>query len=180
MADLYVRQGLVEEARHIYENILARDADNAEVRAKLDALAPRVNPRVARARTLAGQGVAERGGACLGTCWPVFWSAWRDRIAASLIGLDGIAVETISASQVPIDALGAEFGGFVKSIRHANTELDTGEVLQFALVTERYITFLSEVTSEYYILLVLQPDGNYGRARFELSKAKHLLRDELI
>lgn len=119
------------------------------------------------------------------------WGVFRDvlsgllervegSIAASLIGLDGIAIETISANQVPIDALGAEFGGFVKSIRHANTELDTGDVLQFALVTERYITFLSEVTTEYYILLVLQPDGNYGRARFELSKAKHLLRDELI
>ncbi|HEU4887492.1 MAG TPA: hypothetical protein VFV49_06380 [Thermoanaerobaculia bacterium] len=100
-------------------------------------------------------------------------------IAASLIGLDGIAVEAVNASSVPLDVLGAEFGGFVKSIRHADTELDTGEVLQFALVTERYITFLSEVTNEYYILLVLQPDGNYGRARFELSKAKHLLRDEL-
>lgn len=101
-------------------------------------------------------------------------------IAASLLGLDGIAVETVGGDLVPLDALGAEFGGFVKSIRHADTELDTGEVLQFALVTEKYITFLSEVTSEYYILLVLQPDGNYGRARFELSKAKHLLRDELI
>ncbi len=100
-------------------------------------------------------------------------------IAASLIGLDGIPVETVGANLVPLDALGAEFGGFVKSIRHADTELDTGEVLQFALVTERYITFLSEVTSEYFILLVLQPDGNYGRARFELSKAKHMLRDEL-
>ncbi len=101
-------------------------------------------------------------------------------LAASLIGLDGIAVETVNGSGVPLDVLGAEFGGFVKSIRHADTELDTGAVLQFALVTERYITFLSEVTNEYYILLVLQPDGNYGRARFELSKAKHLLRDELI
>lgn len=101
-------------------------------------------------------------------------------IAASLIGLDGIAVETVGAGLVPLDALGAEFGGFVKSIRHADTELDTGEVLQFALVTERYVTFLSAVAPEYYILLVLQPDGNYGRARFELSKAKLLLRDELI
>jgi predicted regulator of Ras-like GTPase activity (Roadblock/LC7/MglB family) len=101
-------------------------------------------------------------------------------MAASLIGLDGIAIETVGADRVPLDALGAEFGGFVKSIRHANTELDTGEVLQFALVTERYITFLSQVTNEYYILLVLQPEGNYGRARFELSKAKHVLRDELI
>lgn len=102
-------------------------------------------------------------------------------VAASLIGLDGIAVETVGGNgDVPLDALGAEFGSFVKSIRHANTELHTGDVLQFSLVTEKYITFLSEVTPEYYILLVLRPDGNYGRARFELSKAKFLLRDELV
>ena len=101
-------------------------------------------------------------------------------IAVSLIGLDGIAVETINEQNVPLDVIGAEFGSFIKSIRHANTELNTGEVLQFSLVTEKYITFLSEVTPEYYILLVLRPDGNYGRARFELSKAKYLLRDELI
>ena len=101
-------------------------------------------------------------------------------MAASLIGLDGIAVETINDQNVPLDVLGAEFGSFIKSIRHANTELNTGEVLQFSLVTEKYITFLSEVTPDYYILLVLRPDGNYGRARFELSKAKYLLRDELI
>ncbi len=111
-------------------------------------------------------------------------SGLRDRvegtIAASLISLDGIPVETIGDGQVPLDVLGAEFGGFIKSIKHTNTELDTGDVLQFALVTEKYITFLSEVTPEYYILLVLQPDGNYGRARFELAKAKFLLRDELI
>jgi len=101
-------------------------------------------------------------------------------MATSLIGLDGIAVETINDQNVPLDVLGAEFGSFIKSIRHANTELNTGEVLQFSLVTEKYITFLSEVTSDYYILLVLRPDGNYGRARYELSKAKYLLRDELI
>ena len=107
----------------------------------------------------------------------------RDRVegamAVSLIGLDGIAVETIRGGDVPLEVLGAEFGGFVKSIRTANTELNTGDVLQFSLVTEKYITFLSEVTPEYYILLVLSPAGNYGRARFELAKAKHLLRDEL-
>jgi predicted regulator of Ras-like GTPase activity (Roadblock/LC7/MglB family) len=107
----------------------------------------------------------------------------RDRvegtIAASLIGLDGIAIDSIADRDVPLDLLGAEFGGFIKSIRLSNTELNTGEVLQFALVTEKYITFLSAVTPEYYILLVLQPDGNYGRARFELARAKHLLRDEL-
>ena len=48
MADLYERQGLVHDAQHIYENILAREPENAEVRAKLDALTPRVNPKIDR------------------------------------------------------------------------------------------------------------------------------------
>src|SRR5205807_5772557 len=86
-------------------------------------------------------------------------------LAISLIGLDGIAIETVTYDSVPLDAMGAEFGGFIKSVRVTNTELDTGEVLQFSLVTEKYIAFLSAVTSEYYVLLVLRPDGNYGRAR---------------
>ena len=101
-------------------------------------------------------------------------------LAVSLIGLDGIAIEAITFDSVPLDAMGAEFGGFIKSVRVTNTELDTGDVLQFSLVTEKYIAFLSAVTSEYYVLLVLRTDGNYGRARYELARAKHLLRDELV
>ncbi len=48
MAELYERQGLANEAQHIYENILARDPENDGVRAKLDALSPRVNPKIDR------------------------------------------------------------------------------------------------------------------------------------
>ena len=108
----------------------------------------------------------------------------RDRVegtlAVSLIGLDGISVEKLHGEKVPLDVMGAEFGSFIKSVRLSNTELNTGEILQFSLVTEKYIAFVSEVTPEYYVLLVLKPDGNYGRARFELTRAKQLLRDELI
>lgn len=38
MADLYARQGLVDDARHIYQTILAREPENAAVGAKLAAL----------------------------------------------------------------------------------------------------------------------------------------------
>lgn len=100
-------------------------------------------------------------------------------LAISLIGLDGIAIETINEKRVPLDVLAAEFGGFIRSIRLSNTELNTGEVLQFSLTTEKYITFLSAVTAEYFIILVMKPDGNYGRARFELARARVALRDEL-
>lgn len=100
-------------------------------------------------------------------------------LAISLIGLDGIAIETIRNGSVPIEGLGAEFGGFVKSIRVSNTDLNTGEVEEFSLVTDRYITFLTSVTSEYFLLLVLERGGNYGRARFELLRARHVLQPEL-
>ena len=100
-------------------------------------------------------------------------------LAVTLIGLDGIAIETLNDGNVPLDVLAAEFGGFIRSIRLSNTELNTGEVSQFSLTTEKYITLLSAVTPDYFILLVMKPDGNYGRARFELSRAKVALRDEL-
>jgi predicted regulator of Ras-like GTPase activity (Roadblock/LC7/MglB family) len=101
-------------------------------------------------------------------------------LAISLIALDGIASETINDDSVPLDIMGAEFGGFIKSVRLSNSDLNTGDVLQFSLFTEKYITLLSAVTPEYFLLLVLRPDGNYGRARHELDKAKYALRDELV
>ena len=100
-------------------------------------------------------------------------------LAASLIGLDGIAIESLKGEGVPLEVMGAEFGGFVKNIRLSNTELNTGDVLQFSVVTEKYVAFLSAVTTDYFVLLVMRPDGNYGRARFELARAKQQLRNEL-
>ena len=101
-------------------------------------------------------------------------------LAVSLIALDGIPIESINSGSVPLDVIGAEFGGFIKSVRLSNTDLNTGDVLHFSLVTEKYITLLSAVTPEYFLLLVMRPDGNYGRARHELAKAKFALRDELV
>ena len=45
MADLYVRQGLIDEARKIYEHLLQRDPYDEDVRAKLDALDRKVAER---------------------------------------------------------------------------------------------------------------------------------------
>lgn len=100
-------------------------------------------------------------------------------LAVSLIGRDGITVEGVNPGSVPLDVMGAEFSGFIKSIRVANSELNIGEVQQFSLITEKYTAFVSAVTHEYYVVLVTAPDGNYGRARFELARAKQLLGEEL-
>jgi hypothetical protein len=38
---------------------------------------------------------------------------------------------------------------------------------------------VSSVAADYYLLLVLGPEGNPGRARFELRRARLLLESEL-
>jgi tetratricopeptide (TPR) repeat protein len=44
MADLYAAEGSFDEARDIYEDLLARDPNNVSIRAKLDALSAAVPP----------------------------------------------------------------------------------------------------------------------------------------
>lgn len=44
MADLYAAEGSIDEARDIYEDLLARDPNNASIRAKLDALSAPAAP----------------------------------------------------------------------------------------------------------------------------------------
>lgn len=101
-------------------------------------------------------------------------------LGVSLIGLDGIAIDSLrKRDDVMLESLGAELGSFVKSVRISSADLNVGSVEQFSLVTDRYITILSAVTAEYFVLLVLDRDGNFGRARYELQKLKFRLRDEL-
>lgn len=100
-------------------------------------------------------------------------------VAVSLMGTDGISIESLKDEDFPLENLGAELSTFLRTLRTARTDLDTGDLDQFVLTTQRYITFLSRVTSEYFILLVLARGGNYGRARFELRRARYALQDEL-
>lgn len=101
-------------------------------------------------------------------------------LAISLLSLDGIPVVTQGDSRIPLDVLGAELGTFVRSIQQANTEFNSGAVEQFSVVTEKYVTILSRITEEYFLLMVLDRNGNYGRARFELQKARYALQSELV
>jgi hypothetical protein len=47
-------------------------------------------------------------------------------------------------------------------------------------VTDAEVAILSRVTAEYYLLLLLSREGNFGRGRFELRKAGLLLEKELL
>ena len=101
-------------------------------------------------------------------------------LALSLVAKDGIAVESVSSDpDLDLEVLAAELVAQARAIAENHRELEVGEVQQFAVTTDRLTLMVSSVATDYYLLLVLGPDGNYGRARFELKRARLLFEGEL-
>jgi len=101
--------------------------------------------------------------------------------AVSLIGADGIPIETWGSPQgLTIEIVAAEMGALLQAARRASASSSSGEMREIATVTDGGIAVLSRVTGEYYLLLLLAREGNLGRGRFELRKAAAALEKELL
>jgi predicted regulator of Ras-like GTPase activity (Roadblock/LC7/MglB family) len=101
-------------------------------------------------------------------------------LALSLVAKDGMAVESVSSDEsLDLEVLAAELIAQVRSITENHRELEVGEVQQLSVTTDRLTLMVSSVAADYYLLLVLGPEGNYGRARFELRRARLLLESDL-
>lgn len=101
--------------------------------------------------------------------------------ALCLVDADGIPVESVAADPtVDLDLLAAELIARVRAISDDRAGLAVGEVEQLSVITDSVTVVVSSIGEGYYLLLVLGPDGSYGRARFELRRARLLLQDELV
>lgn len=110
--------------------------------------------------------------------------ALLDRIpgarAASLVAADGIPVETVNRDgDFDLEALAAELLTQVRAIADEQRDLAVGEVDQYSVSTERLTILIGRLQAGYYLLLVLERAGSYGRARFELRRARLLFEDDL-
>jgi predicted regulator of Ras-like GTPase activity (Roadblock/LC7/MglB family) len=102
-------------------------------------------------------------------------------LALSLVAKDGLPVESVSSDpDLDLEVLAAELTAQARSITENHRELHVGDVQQLSVTTDRLTLIVSAVTPEYYLLLVLGSDGNYGRARFELRRARLLLEKDLL
>jgi predicted regulator of Ras-like GTPase activity (Roadblock/LC7/MglB family) len=104
-------------------------------------------------------------------------------VGALIMGADGIAVEKVwqaaSITEVDLEASAAEFASLVKNARNANSGLRLGRLREMTLTGESCIFILRFVNEDYFVAMVLSPDGNFGRARYELGRAELLLEKEL-
>jgi predicted regulator of Ras-like GTPase activity (Roadblock/LC7/MglB family) len=103
-------------------------------------------------------------------------------LSCSVMGFDGIAVES---HQVPgTDELEltntlVEFTNVLSQLKGAAELLKTGGVQEVSINTEKVLTLMRLITPEYFIVLALKPEGNYGKGRYVLRITAPKLRAEL-
>jgi predicted regulator of Ras-like GTPase activity (Roadblock/LC7/MglB family) len=94
--------------------------------------------------------------------------------AASLMGFDGIAIETHEQKQaegVAMQDLLVEYSGIISQVRQAAETLQMGRASEVSIRTEKLVAVARPITPDYFLVLTLSPDGNVGRARYELRIA---------
>ncbi len=110
--------------------------------------------------------------------------ALLDRIegaqAVSLVAADGISVATAKRDGAfDLEALAAELLTQVRAISDEQRDLGVGEVDQYSVSTDRFTILIGRLQAGYYLLLVLSRASSYGRARFEMRRARLLFEDDL-
>jgi predicted regulator of Ras-like GTPase activity (Roadblock/LC7/MglB family) len=103
-------------------------------------------------------------------------------LAASLMGFDGIAIETAEVKApegVELQTLIVEYSGILSQVRQAAESLQMGKASEVSIRTEKLVAVARPLTPDYFVLLALSPDGNVGRARYELRVAGPKLAAQL-
>jgi predicted regulator of Ras-like GTPase activity (Roadblock/LC7/MglB family) len=65
-----------------------------------------------------------------------------------------------------------EFTALVRRAMRTAADTELGEMREMVLVTDDMSFLLRPITTDYFLLMAINPGGNIGRARFELRKAQ--------
>jgi predicted regulator of Ras-like GTPase activity (Roadblock/LC7/MglB family) len=91
-------------------------------------------------------------------------------VACSLMGVDGIEVDThvVEGDDTDVKPLLVEYTGVLRSAREAAEAHEAGGVSEFSVSTDKLLAVARLVSPDYFIVVALKPEGNYGKARFLL------------
>lgn len=90
-------------------------------------------------------------------------------VSAMVVGIDGMLVEEYTVEKlVSLDELGAESSLMMKNIDEAAKDLGLGKAMEFSIISNNCGIIMRKINTEYYLALIIKPDGNYGKGRYVL------------
>ena len=102
-------------------------------------------------------------------------------IAAVVMGLDGIPVETYvrAHDKVDINTVAMEFSFILTQARKAADSLQVGACEELTIKAQRLILCLRMLSPQYFVAAAVAPEGNFGKARYMLRLAGPSLTAQL-
>jgi predicted regulator of Ras-like GTPase activity (Roadblock/LC7/MglB family) len=100
-------------------------------------------------------------------------------VSAMIIAADGISVQEYTEEKlVDLAGLSAEASSMIKDINLAADNLRLGEAREFSIISDRCGILMRKINPDYYLALVIRPEGNYGKGRFILKTSIPKLEGE--
>jgi len=89
-------------------------------------------------------------------------------IAAVIMGLDGISVDTYIklADRVDVNTVAMEFSFILSQVRKAGESLAVGSLEELSVKAQRLLLVCRMISPQYFIAIVMAPEGNFGKARY--------------
>ena len=98
----------------------------------------------------------------------------------TLMGIDGIGIENMVVdNSIDIEKMGIEMSGFIRKVAELSSYINSGDINEFHLFFSGYTILIKMVGTGYFLMAVLSPDGNFGKARYYLRRGAELVEKEL-
>ena len=90
-------------------------------------------------------------------------------LGALIVGLDGISVEEYSLNkELDIQSMTVEYSALLKEIEKGSQAAHLGSTREVTVITDSAMIMLRRLNDEYFFVLIIRPEGNFGKGRFLL------------
>ena len=104
----------------------------------------------------------------------------EDALGVALVGMDGIVVEEHRRDTLlDLPTLAAEFSTVLRKIEEITESLPFGPSQELCVLGDKGLILIKKVNSDYFLLLVIHAEGNFGKGRFLLKREVAQLEKEL-
>lgn len=102
-------------------------------------------------------------------------------LAAIIMGYDGIAIDEYISENVPFDLqlLAVEYANLLSDIRRTVELLENGLMQEVTIATDKVRVLVRVINADFFLVLVIGADGNYGKGRYLLNRESLRLQEEL-
>ncbi len=90
-------------------------------------------------------------------------------LGALIIGVDGISIDEYSTgSEIDLQSMSVEYSSLLKEIEKGSQAALLGSTKEVTIISEKAMIMLRRLNDDYFLVLVIRPEGNFGKGRFLL------------